>query len=152
MAEINRALKAESQHSESSAGHLDLSPEAHEKLSGFERRMLAHAKDVLWRADFERRDAQPDRSYTNLTKLQIETEMDAHGIQISSDRTKVRYDPSRLLNPVGCPLAASFRTHDTRNWQDIAQEARQKESERVEAVLSRNRERNAERAAEEPPF
>lgn len=80
---------------------LDLPSEEFEKLSLFDRWMLAHAKDVLWAAEYERRGS---RVPGHLAHLHVNTELIAHGVQISSDGARVRYDARAILRPMGCPL------------------------------------------------
>ena len=149
MAQINRSLRGESQHADvGQVSHLDPSPEAYEALSIQERRALAHAKDVLQRVDFRRRDVTVPSVYHELRALDVEREMEAHGIQISLDRSRVRYDPRRLLRPVDCPMAESLRIPQSRDWKAIADEAGARFRERMENVIFDNQERIALAEAE----
>ena len=71
------------------------------ELTPRERKMYTHALDVLHGADIvvRRMGAMPPK----LKHLDIDAEMRAHGVSISTNGEKVHYSPQTILNPeAGC--------------------------------------------------
>lgn len=103
IAEVVSALKqAESEDGIARGGFLDLSGEAYARLSIPERKMLSHAKDVLWAADYQRRATKAPSA---LQELDVAQEIVAHGVWIAEDGSKLAYDPRLILRPdAGCVL------------------------------------------------
>lgn len=112
---------------------LDRTTGEHEQLSVDERWMLDHAKRVLWRADFERRHAKvpPD-----LIDMDLAAEMVAHGVQITQDGARLRYDVQKILRPHECPTKRP--QPQGRDWESIAAVAQKEQRDRMEAQLERN--------------
>lgn len=78
------------------AGSLHPSAEEYAKLSPKQRQMIAHANDVIWAADFERRQAARP---PNLRNMNVAKEILAHGVRITQNGEKVQYDIAKVLNP-----------------------------------------------------
>lgn len=122
---------------------LDPTPEEYEKLSLAERWMVSHAKEVVWRADFERRVRTAPDSFDGMN---INAEMIAHGVEIASDGSRVYYDGSLILKPTGCPTKQP-RWGDTRDYKTISAEAQRAHRDRVDELLERQAIRREEEVA-----
>jgi hypothetical protein len=99
VAAIIVALKRAAEHGPASFGlHASLAEaEARfHELTPRERRMYTHAKEVLWGADFVRRCTRPQGLTVHLN---IDAEMRAHGVSISTNGERVHYSPQLILNP-----------------------------------------------------
>lgn len=139
LAAVCREHAAYSQEAQRSL--LDPTPEQFEMLTLRERWMIEHAKKVIWRADYERREMRaipPD-----LRGMDLNAEMLAHGIQIDQSGTKVRYDKNLIVNPRGCP-APQPRWDDTRSYDQIKADSQAAFLQRIESILERNAIRRAE--------
>ncbi len=66
------------------------------ELTPRERKMVTHAKDVLWAADIQRRMGM---QHPKLKHLDVDAEMRAHGVSISNNGDRVFYAPQFILNP-----------------------------------------------------
>lgn len=92
---LKRASEYAPAHTGMKSSLADAERRFHE-LTPRERKMVAHAKGVLWAADFARRCAALP---PQLKTLDVDAEMRAHGVSISSNGERVHYDQQRILNP-----------------------------------------------------